>query len=419
MLKRICLLVLFTSFLLNCSNDDDFVAACETVTNVSSTVVTNNSAIITWDTSSVSALYTLEYGVTGFTIGSGTTQSETDTNAVLSGLEPATTYDVYIQTICTATNVSMYSEVFTFTTDAPFVVPEFLPTLSELNLYGAESLDVLRPTTYGFQYELSTALFTDYAHKQRFMVLPQGEKLTYDGEGLPLFPDNTVIVKTFYYNNDERDLSLGRKIIETRVLIKINGSWETGDYKWNDEQTEAFLDPNGSIVPITYIDADGDTNNVNYQIPSDTDCFTCHRIGDDKTPIGPKMRTLNFNVSGLNQLQSLINSNLIDGLTDPSSVSVLPKWDDDVNYTLEERARAYFDVNCAHCHIEGGLCEVQSTLRLDYERAFADSNIQSRRNSIINRVSNYNQGFSMPLNGTTMVHDEGIALILEYLDTLE
>ena len=419
MLKKTYLFVLLAGLLFACDSDDDFVVACETVTNVTSTVVTNNSAIITWDPANVSALYTLEYGVSGFTIGTGTTISETDTDAVLINLEAATTYDVYIQTICTATNVSMYSEVYSFTTSAPFVVPEFLPTLSELNLYGGESLDALRPTTYGFQYELSTALFSDYAHKQRFMVLPEGQKLTYDGDGLPLFPDNTVIAKTFFYNNDERDLSLGRKIIETRVLIKINGAWETGDYKWNDEQTEAFLDPDGSVVPVTWIDADGDTNNINYQIPSDTDCFTCHRIGNDKSPIGPKMRTLNFNVSGLNQLQSLINSDLIEGLSDPSTVSVLPKWDDDVNYTLEERARAYFDINCAHCHIEGGFCELQSPLRLDYERSFDDSNIQIRRNSIINRISAYNQGFSMPLIGTTIIHDEGVALILEYLDTIE
>jgi uncharacterized repeat protein (TIGR03806 family) len=298
------------------------------------------------------------------------------------------------------------------------VVPQFLTNLSQLNLFVGNLAD-LNVTPYAFEYDLNTRLFSDYAHKQRFIVLPAGEKLTYDGEGLPLFPDNSLIAKTFYYNNDERDVSLGQNIIETRILIKIDGAWVTGDYKWNDTQTDAVLDLDGSIVPVTWIDAEGESNTINYQIPSDTDCFTCHRTGTDVTPIGPKMRTLNFSVNGTNQLQSLINNNLIEGLTDPTTVSVLPKWDDDTNYTLEERARAYFDVNCAHCHIEGGYCEVQSTLRLGYETSLGNSNIQNRRNSIINRISTYDQGFSMPLTGTTIVHNEGVDLLLQYLDTLE
>ncbi|SDR65741.1 conserved hypothetical protein, HNE_0200 family [Formosa sp. Hel1_31_208] len=418
MLKQTYLSILAVFLVFSCSNDDDLVAACNSVTNVTSNSITNNSATITWEEANTTALYTLEYGTSGFILGTGTTLSETNTTAELTGLEANTTYDVYIQTICSATNVSLYTDVYSFTTLAPNVIPEFRTNMSEMNLF-VGNLGNLEVTPYAFEYDLNTRLFSDYAHKQRFIVLPPGEKLTYDGEGLPLFPDNSLIAKTFYYNNDERDLSLGTHIIETRILIKINGSWETGDYKWNEAQTEAVLDLNGSIVPVTWIDSEGLSNSINYAIPSDTDCFTCHRINTDKTPIGPKMRTLNFSVDGSNQLQSLIDNNLLEGLSDPSTVSILPKWDDAVNYTLEERARAYFDVNCAHCHIEGGYCEIQSTLRLDFERSLSESNIQNRRNSIINRMSFYSQGFSMPLIGTTIIHEEGVDLILDYLNTLE
>nr|WP_321235982.1 fibronectin type III domain-containing protein [uncultured Psychroserpens sp.] len=418
MLKKTGLLFMLALFVFACNNDDDLVAACDTVTNISANTVTNNSATISWNDTDLIGSYILEYGISGFALGSGTLISETNTSIVLTGLDANTTYDVYVQTVCSETNVSMYTDVLSFTTSAPFVIPEFLPTLSELNLF-VGNLDDLQVTPYAFEYDLNTPLFSDYSYKQRFIVLPLGEKMTYDGDGLPLYPDNTLIAKTFYYNNDDRDVSLGQHIIETRILIKINGSWETGDYKWNDTQTDAVLDLNGSVVPVTWIDVDGETNNINYQIPSDTDCFSCHRIGSDKTPIGPKMRTLNFSVDGVNQLQDLIDSELLDGLTDPSTVSVLPRWNDELNYTLEERARAYFDIQCAHCHIEGGFCEFQSTLRLDYERSLDDSQIAPRRMSIINRISNYNQGFSMPLNGTTIIHDEGVELLLEYLDTLE
>ncbi|MDG5489936.1 fibronectin type III domain-containing protein [Psychroserpens sp. SPM9] len=417
MFKKTCLLLLFISAVVSCNNDDDLIAACDNVTNVSSNTITNNSATITWEASNASALYTLEYGVSGFALGSGITVSESDTDAELTELQANTTYDVYIQTICSASNTSMYTDVYSFTTLAPSVVTEFRPTMSEMNLF-AGTLEDLQPTPYAFEYDLNTALFSDYAHKQRFIVLPEGEKLTYDGEGLPLFPDNTLIAKTFYFNNDETDLSLGKHIIETRILIKIDGSWETGDYVWNEAQTEAVLDLDGGIVPVTWIDANGESNSINYEIPSDTDCFTCHATYGEKTPIGPKLRTLNFSVNGTNQLQQLIDNNLIEGLTDPSSVSVLPRWDDASHYSLEERARAYFDINCAHCHIQGGFCEEQSTLNLAFETAFEESNILQRKNSILTRIQSTIPEYGMPYIGTTILHDEGVDLLIEYLDSI-
>ncbi len=417
MLKRTYLYVLLVLLSFSCNNDDDLVSVCDSVSNISANDITNSSATISWDAVNSTALYEVEYGPNGFMQGTGSTASVTDPNITLTGLIASTTYDVYIQTVCATNNVSVISDVFSFTTLAPDVIPEFRVNLSEMNLFVGNMSD-LEITPYAFEYNLNTQLFTDYAHKQRFIALPPGEKMTYDGDGLPLYPDNTLIAKTFYYNNDERDLSLGKTIIETRILIKIDGDWVTGDYKWNEAQDDAVLDLNGSIVPVTWIDAEGESNTIDYAIPSDSDCFTCHRIYDDKTPIGPKLRTLNFEVNGTNQLQQLIDSDMLDGLSDPSTVSVLPNWED-ANYSLEERARAYFDVNCAHCHIEGGFCEVQSTLRLAFETDMASSNIAERRNSIINRMSFYNQGFSMPWIGTTVIHDEGLELVLDYLDTIE
>ena len=140
--------------------------------------------------------------------------------------------------------------------ETPAVVAEFKTNLSELNLYSGDISDLII-SPKAFEYEIGTPLFSDYAHKERLIALPDDTSLQYNGDGLPIFPDNTVIAKTFYYNLDERDLSMGRQIIETRVLIKSNGIWESGDYKWNADQTNAVLDPSGSTLPITWIDIEG------------------------------------------------------------------------------------------------------------------------------------------------------------------
>jgi uncharacterized repeat protein (TIGR03806 family) len=311
----------------------------------------------------------------------------------------------------------MYTDVYSFTTNLPIAIPEFRPTLSELNIFVGD-LSNLQITPYGFEYDLHSKLFTDYATKQRFFILPIGEKLTYDGEGLPVFPNNTIIVKTFYYNIDDRDPSLGQKIIETRLLIKIDNLWETGDYRWNDAQTEALLDPNGSTVPVSWIDSEGEPNTVDYEIPTNTDCFTCHQASGSMKPIGPKMRNINFDFNGSNQLQNLIDNNMINGLTDPLSVSLTPKWDDP-SISLDRRARAYLDVNCAHCHIQGGFCEEESTLRLGYEIPYEESAISDRRNSILTRIQNTLPNYGMPLIGTTVLHDEGVDVLIKYINSLE
>jgi uncharacterized repeat protein (TIGR03806 family) len=298
----------------------------------------------------------------------------------------------------------------------PQVNAEFRPNLSELNLFTGDLSD-LNISPAAFEYKLNTELFTDYAHKHRIIALPEGSQMQYDGNGLPIFPDNTVIAKTFYYNNDERDLTLGRRIIETRLLIKMNGVWQTGDYKWTEDQTEAVLDLDGSTVAVNWTDAFGTMQTIDYEIPSNTDCFTCHSSYNNITPIGPKLRNLNFDISGSNQLEFLINSNHISGLDSANDVGSIVNWED-TSLPLEERARAYLDVNCAHCHIPGGFCEDLSILDLDYDTSLADSKIVERQFNISSRMSTNIPDFSMPLIGTSVIHTEGYDLIQAYLDTL-
>ncbi|MBT8265448.1 MAG: hypothetical protein KJO41_00920 [Bacteroidia bacterium] len=306
----------------------------------------------------------------------------------------------------------MQSQVFSFNTLPPLVNPQFLANLSDLNIFSGDLADLI-PSIYTFEYDLVTPLFTDYAHKQRLIALPPDTSMHFIDNGFPEFPNGTLIAKTFYYNEDDRDESLGRTIIETRVLIKTNNEWELGNYTWNVAQTEAVLTTESALVPISFIDEDGETKNVDYVIPSASDCFTCHSNAGNETPIGPKLRTMNMN----DQLQNLIDMQYLTGISDVSSIEQLPDWEN-TSYSREERSRAYFDVNCAHCHSDGGFCETQSSLRLLWETPFDDTNIYTQRFSIINRMQTYQQGFSMPYIGTTFIHAEGFELIQSYLNGL-
>jgi len=413
-MKKVIFTLLFAFTLVSCFNDldDDFITQCTVPTNIQISDTTHESAIISWEDSNTSATYNLEYGISGFMLGLGEIVQVTETTATLVNLEANTTYEVYIQSIC-SDNVSMQTEVVTFTTAAPVVIPQLLNNLSDLNIFSG-TLEDLTPSIYAFEYDLTTPLFTDYSHKQRLIALPSGETMQYVDNGLPAFPDNTVIAKTFYYFNDERDETLGKRIMETRVLIKQSGAWVTGNYKWNAAQTEATLDTDGSVVAYSYVDNSGDTKNLNYQIPSNTDCFQCHSNNDQILPLGPKLRSMHFN----NQLQDFIDNNYLSNLTDPSIVSVLPDWTNRDDYSLMERTRAYFDVNCAHCHQPGGTCDTESSLDFRYETPFEDTDIYTFRYTILARTQNYINEYSMPYIGTTIIHDEGYDLIEQFVDSL-
>lgn len=412
-MKKLLPFIFCVFILVSCKKDDDVtVAVCSEPSNTQATTITLNSANLSWDDANASATYVVEYGISGFSLGTGTTANTSTPSVTLSALQSDTTYDVYIQSVCSVSNLSMQSQVFSFTTLPPLVIAQFLPNLSDLNLFTGNLAD-LDPSLYAFEYDLVTPLFTDYAHKQRLIALPLGTSMQYIGDGFPDFPNGTLIAKTFYYNEDDRDETLGRTLIETRILIKSNDAWELGNYKWNDQQTDATLTTDSANVPINFIDSEGEAKNIDYVIPSATDCFTCHSNAGNETPIGPRLRTMNMN----DQLQNLIDQHYLTGINDASSITQLPDWED-TSYSREARSRAYFDVNCAHCHSEGGFCETQSTLRLLFETPFDDTNIYTQRFSIINRMQNYQQGFSMPFIGTTLIHAEGFELIQSYLNGL-
>ena len=146
----------------------------------------------------------------------------------------------------------------------------------------------------------------------------------------------------------------------------------------------------------------------------------CHQNNGNRTPIGPKIRSMNFDVNGSNQLTEFTNKNYLINTPDPSSISSLPNWND-TSYSDEERTKAYFDMNCAHCHSPGGFHNNNYSGNMDFrlETSFEDSQIYENRFSIRTRFPSSIPGYSMPYIGVTIPHQEAIDLIIPYLETLE
>ena len=83
-------------------------------------------------------------------------------------------------------------------------------------------------------YELISSLFSDYSYKQRWVYVPKGMSASFEKDKVLDFPTGSALIKTFYYPIDE-DLSLGKKLMEMRLLKKDYG-WEAVSYAWNEVQ---------------------------------------------------------------------------------------------------------------------------------------------------------------------------------------
>lgn len=295
----------------------------------------------------------------------------------------------------------------------------FSPTLSSYQLFEGE-LSKLIPAKGVELYELTSHLFVDYAEKQRLIKLPSGTKMTSNGSGLPNFPDGTILVKTFYWFKDKKNQNFGRNIIETRLLIKNNGKWKVGTYQWNSAQTEATLITIGTNVNVSWKELNGEERKILFHIPSNVECSNCHQSNKEDFPIGPKLRNMNFDVvrnnDKVNQLKYLQNIGWLDAVN-TDAIPALPNWEN-TNFSLDKRARAYMDMNCAHCHNSKGSASIKK-LFLDYETPYDLTTIAYKKAKILKLMETSNDELKMPKIGTSVIDAEGLELIKQYVKSIE
>ncbi len=292
----------------------------------------------------------------------------------------------------------------------------FEDSLSVYNIFQGNPTD-LQPSN-GFELlELSSVLFTDYSHKQRLVKIPVGTQMTKSGDGTINFPNGTILTKTFFYYNDERDTTLGKNVVETRLEIKENNLWNVATYIWNKNQTDAVLKLDGLDTPISWIDENGIARSTIYHIPTENECMTCHQSNSTITPIGPTLRNLNRTVerngSMLNQLTHLQNGGSLNSFP-IDQVGHIVDYNNS-NASLDERGRAYLAMNCAHCHNpKSWERAAEREFDFRYETPLNQAGIFYEEDKIKRAV----QDQEMPLIGTTMLDEEGVNLIIEFLDNL-
>lgn len=252
----------------------------------------------------------------------------------------------------------------------------FPKLLSETGLF-ASTRDH-RPAAGVLPYDVNSPLWSDGAHKERFLALPGNSQIEFDAVTYPekeappgwRFPDGTVLVKTFSLELEPGNPQ-SRRRLETRLLHReqLAGNddeygaqdWHGYTYVWNDEQTDAtLLDTKGAdrAFEIRDASAPGGKRTQTWHFPSRAECTLCHTMAA-RYVLGATTLQMNrdhhYGEFSGNQLEVMSRMGYFKTpITQPTAQ--LPKLAEptDAKASVHDRARSYLHANCSHCHRKWG-----------------------------------------------------------------
>ena len=320
--------------------------------------------------------------------------------------------------------------------------PTYPENLSEWDIFEGK-MSQLVPKKDIIPYSLNTPLYTDYAEKSRFIRLPKGATVDYKAQGVLDFPTGTLIVKNFYYSADQRSLGKDINIMETRLLIHEADGWKAMTYVWKEDQSDAVLEIAGDQKQVKFINSQGLAQEVRYVVPNQNQCKGCHNSNDKMMPIGPSIAQMNGDYHFKTGKQNQIDYWKTHGILQSVPNSGLPKmavWNDPSTVDVNARARAYLEINCAHCHRSDGPAQTSGLYLTSYETnptalginktpvaagngsggnfydivpGDADASI------LLYRMKTKAPGERMPELGRNLVHEEGVVLIQEWINQMK
>ncbi len=207
-------------------------------------------------------------------------------------------------------------------------------------------------------YEINSALWSDGAHKARWITVPAGSNIVPTDTDRYAFPDKTVLIKNFAIDTVAGDSS-SRIIIETRFLVlHKNGSateYKGISYAWNREQTDADLvNQTSGLNRVIAIRAGGKQVGKRWQYPSRSACTSCHLGRGVLGFVTPQLNRPSKANAAVNQLADFATKGLLSKNPLTASPNAM-KWAglDEAGATTELKARSWLAANCSHCHGNG------------------------------------------------------------------
>jgi mono/diheme cytochrome c family protein len=264
------------------------------------------------------------------------------------------------------------------------------------------------------------------------------DQIGYSRDDAWSIPDGAIWVKHFDLETTRGDPSSTRRL-ETRFIVRNQSGAYGVSYRWNDEESEAFLVPDAGESFTVTIDDRGAPVEQTWQIPSRSQCLSCH--------VPQTGHVLSFDTRQLNREGQLgqKHGNFLSLLADAGYLSgfdgevpnALPRYvrASESEYSLEARARSYLAVNCASCHRRGGTApaawDARAHLPLVHTNLLESFSTggggggdhlivpaEAERSIIWNRISVSNGYTRMPPLGSNLIDTSNTKLISDWIESL-
>ena len=291
-------------------------------------------------------------------------------------------------------------------------------------------------------YSVNAQLWSDGAHKERWLAVPGDEKIDYTSTRGWNFPNGSVLVKSFALEKIAGQPET-RRWIETRLMVRQQNEWVGYSYRWNNEQTDAeLLEKTGmdEVFEIKDTTVDTGIRKQAWHYPSRAECMVCHSravnyvLGLSEVQMN---RVHDYGTEQTNQLQVLSEMGLFkQPLSKP--VNELSKLTDphDASADLNQRALSYLHANCSNCHVEAGGGNSQFSAEIDakpeQQRLFDAKPVHTTfgltdacliapgapdRSLILQRISRRGQG-QMPPMSTSNIDERAVDLFREWIQAM-
>ena len=288
-------------------------------------------------------------------------------------------------------------------------------------------------------YAINAEPWSDHAIAKRFVAVPDQLAVKVPGPNWT-FPQDSVLVKTLFLDQEEGNPKT-RRAVETQILHFDGLDWNPYTYQWNDDQTDAKLvDAGGLEQTFEIVDpnAAGGRRQQAWRFAGRAECQRCHNRWSGP-PLGFNTPQLNRSaagtVNGVSQLEAFAAMGLLEQSIPLENRPQLANPHDAAG-DIEGRARAYLQVNCAHCHRMHAGGAVLSHMHYDLE--LGKTNMvgvrptqggfglhaaqviapgDPFRSVLLFRMWKLGSG-RMPHIGSTEVDLAGVRLISEWLETI-
>jgi putative heme-binding domain-containing protein len=256
---------------------------------------------------------------------------------------------------------------------------KFPRRLSETGLF--DSVAAHRAAAGVLPFSINAEQWSDGATAERWIGVPGSESIRLHEKPRPIpgsqfrratdYPLDTVLVKTLSLEMIEGDPN-SRRRIETQALHYDGRDWQGYTYEWNDEQNDAVLvDRLGKerALEIRDASAPGGKRTQTWRFSSRNECLRCHNPWSEYAlafNLPQLNRTHDYGDVSDNQIRTLRHIGILEDVIEPANLGAPPgsaDWPgspealprltpphDEAAGPLDNRARSYLHVNCAHCH---------------------------------------------------------------------